>query len=524
MRRVAGALLVAALSAGLAGRVPSAASGTASCRAGGASGHVDFDGDGYADLAVGAPLRTVDGQGGAGAVLVLYGAPSGAGGGDREVWTEGTPGLGSAATAEDHFGWALAAGDLDGDGYSDLAIGTPGRTVGKTGDAGAVFVIYGSAAGLTAARSQTWTLASDGVRGSPSSNDALGASLAVADLGYGDEADLVTGLPTRKVGPLFQAGAVSILYGTLAGVASDHSALISLASPGIEGKSIGQGQFGVELVAADLGFGGKDDLAVGSYATVRGKTYAGAVNVLFGGPLGVTGRQDRRIDESSLRRAVRPYDLFGSGLAAGQMNSTPSAELVVGAPGRRVGGRHYAGAVYVLKGTRSGPAARATVWSRASQGIGGRPQRFGIFGEAVAVGDFGHSAQADLAVGSESSVGGRDAAGDVTVLYSRSGRLRATGSQLWDKAAGKWGGSAAEDYFGRTLTAGPFNGAKDDLVVGAPGDDFDDVSDAGSIVVLSGTRRELSAHCGRRFVFGDSTGMESPGGDDAFGSSFSESP
>ncbi len=113
------------------------------------SGAGDVNGDGYADIAVGAPKSNwaLDR---AGAVFVFHGAPQGAH--DTFSWARGGHKKG------DEFGQAVAsAGDVNGDGYDDLAIGAPLYN-GSSYQSGAAFVYYGSADGLEPAAG--WTVIS----------------------------------------------------------------------------------------------------------------------------------------------------------------------------------------------------------------------------------------------------------------------------------------------------------------------------------------------------------------------------
>src|SRR5919198_5628860 len=85
--------------------------------------------------------------------------------------------------------WSAAAsagsvfGDFNGDGFADLAVGVPLEDVGTVANAGAVNVIYGSAAGLTAAGNQFWHENKGGIDDSAEPGDRFGSGLAGADFG-----------------------------------------------------------------------------------------------------------------------------------------------------------------------------------------------------------------------------------------------------------------------------------------------------------------------------------------------------
>ena len=104
----------------------------------------DFNGDGRSDLAVGAPMDSVGRHENAGAVNVIYGSRGGGlrTGGDQQ-FTQGTPGVQGWVEAHDRFGSTLAAADFDGDGYSDLAVGSPGEDASGRRNTGVVHVLYG---------------------------------------------------------------------------------------------------------------------------------------------------------------------------------------------------------------------------------------------------------------------------------------------------------------------------------------------------------------------------------------------
>jgi hypothetical protein len=85
----------------------------------------DFLGNGYNDFAVGAPGGMVSGKAQAGYVVVTFGSRGGLQPARRVVLSQGRGGIPGAPTAGAQFGSALAVGDFNGEGYTDLAIGAP---------------------------------------------------------------------------------------------------------------------------------------------------------------------------------------------------------------------------------------------------------------------------------------------------------------------------------------------------------------------------------------------------------------
>jgi hypothetical protein len=148
----------------------------------------DFNGDGYADLAIGVPKEGINGKAEAGLVNIIYGSASGLSAtstADQRFFQDYSAGtvasnIADVSEAGDHFGSAIATGDFNGDGYTDLAVGVPGEDLGSIADAGAVNVIYGSASGLSATSvpDQFWTQDNPGVEDVAESGDRLRTSLA----------------------------------------------------------------------------------------------------------------------------------------------------------------------------------------------------------------------------------------------------------------------------------------------------------------------------------------------------------
>jgi hypothetical protein len=138
----------------------------------------DFNGDHFADLAVGAPGQTVDGQAAAGSVTVLPGSASGITTSHVAFITESTSGVAGTATAGDYIGNNLTAGDVTGDGRADLIIdGTY-----KNSAAGVIWLLKGTASGLTGTGSQQLSQNTAGVPGTSEPGDEFGWMSAVGDI------------------------------------------------------------------------------------------------------------------------------------------------------------------------------------------------------------------------------------------------------------------------------------------------------------------------------------------------------
>jgi hypothetical protein len=208
----------------------------------------DFDGNGYADLAVGVPNESVGAVPAAGVVNVLYGGPGGLSGPGSQLFTQATPGIGSEPEVTEFFG-QVTAGDFDGDGNDDLAIGVPYETVGPVQAAGAVNILYGGQPRLSGIGSQLFTQDTAGVGSTVEFEDAFGWTRAAGDFDGDGNDDLAIGAPTETVGTTPAAGALNVLYGGQPRLSGVGSQLFTQDSPGI-GSTVETGdQFGAALAA-----------------------------------------------------------------------------------------------------------------------------------------------------------------------------------------------------------------------------------------------------------------------------------
>lgn len=384
----------------------------------------DFDRDGYDDLAIGAPGETIGGLANAGMVYVIYGSAIGLDPATAVGIHQNSPFVPGLAEAGDTFGKALAAGDFDFDGYDDLAIGVPGETVGGLAGAGAVNVMYGGAGGVGAAN-QFWTQDSPGILDFAEAGDGFGSSLTTGDYDNDNFDDLVIGVMNEDVGAVVDAGAVNVIYGSGARLASGGNQFIHQNSPLVPDVSDPGDQFSFSLATGDFNNDGFDDLTVGvPYEDVGLLVNSGVVHVMYGGGAGVGAAQQLWSQDSvGILDASESGDLFGWSLVAGDFDNDGRDDLAIGVMGEDMTVAND-GAVQVLFGVLGTGlmAARNSIWFQDAIGVADWGEVDDFFGSAVAAGDFDGDGVDDLAIG----VVGEDFgpwidAGAVEVLYGQAG-------------------------------------------------------------------------------------------------------
>lgn len=483
----------------------------------------DFDGDGFADLVIGAPDEDVLGLENTGVIHVIYGTP----GGPNAVFHNQYFNMGDCTWPFDgnvpgiqpgvRFGSVLAWGDFNGDGYDDLAIGMPDYEAPYAPDgmpqAGMVYILKGTEDGLDL--SHTQYLVSTNIGGpflnvNQNEGDRFGATLAAGNFN-GDSIDgrpiddLVIGTPGEDVANgaarIQNAGEVYVLRGRSVALGNwkpleqDTARGWNRNSPGIEGEPQIDDVFGSALVTGDFNGDGRADLAIGVPGDSDGR---GAVNVIYGSPGGLSAAGDQlwHQDIAGVPGVRQLSECFGSSLAAGNFNGDsnggrPIDDLAIGAP---KAGQDTAGKVSVIQGSADGLTSLGSqLWTPNTVGIADDGAFVDDqFGFALVAGNFNGDAWADLAIGAPfADPGGVDGAGAVNVIYGSAGGLNAfvprTSQYGHQNNIDFIGVKQPGDFFGYHLAVGDFDGnGISDLVIGVPNDHIG-IFRAGAVNLIYGS-------------------------------------
>ncbi len=310
----------------------------------------DFDADGYDDLAVGVPGEEIDpGPEGGGLVHVFYGNGGGVSTRDQHWYQENT-GDGTESERDDEFGTTLATGDFDGDGYDDLAIGSPREDIGNENDAGMVTVLYGRSSGLSNAGDQEWFQDSPGIEGGSETNDFFGGALAAGDFDNDGYDDLAIGVPEENLDNDVNAGAVQVLFGSSGGLTS-RDRFIDLDDATMRYAPADGDRFGSALAVGDFDGDGVDDLAASAPNKDDERGFGcGMVWIMK------YDRSDERFEQIAILPGqgcltlLTDGEYFGASLTALDINGDGISDLAVGAPNGQGSTSTRAGKVYYYLG------------------------------------------------------------------------------------------------------------------------------------------------------------------------------
>jgi hypothetical protein len=320
---------------------------------------LDVNGDGYADIAVGA-------WGAERAYLYLGSAPNISSGQQATVLT-GPDGAGAG------FGESVAsAGDVNGDGYADVIVSAP-YAMGKTGR---VYVYLGGASGISPSQQPMVLTGPDGAGGQ------FGISVANAGDVNGDGyADVIVGAFTT----MNNTGRTYVYLGSGSGISS------SQRPAALTGSGGAGGDFGISVASAgDVNGDGYADVIVGAFTPT---TSAGRAYIYLGGASGVSASQQPVV----LTIADGSSSYFGfSAASAGDVNGDGYADVIVGA----FTTMNNVGRAYVYLGGGSGISPfQQPIALTGPDGAGGE---FGI--SVASAGDVNGDGYGDLVVGAYEAV------------------------------------------------------------------------------------------------------------------------
>lgn len=385
---------------------------------------VDIDGDGHADAVIGSPGERVGRHASAGVVHVVPGGPRGLVPGATTRLVEGRGGLPGVPGPDNAFGWDLAAGDFDGDGYGDIVISAVGGRADGAATAGVITVVMGGPEGLDTERSTQFSQAG-AIRGRPADGDSFGRSMAVGDFDGDGFDDLAIGVPGERVRRQRDAGAVNVLYGSESGLGPANNQRFTQSL--LRGRAEAGDLFGFAVAAVDLDCDGFDELAVGSpNEDLRNDPNTGIVQVISGGPDGLDRRSVVRLAAGrGGLPGVRANAGFGKALAGADIGGDGCGDLVVGAPFATVEDRRGAGAVTVIRGGQLWNAEIRAQLVAGRRALGRAPASGDFFGSSLAVLDWNGDGRDDVAIGVPGAdVDGRRDAGALVILEGAPNRLR----------------------------------------------------------------------------------------------------
>jgi hypothetical protein len=163
----------------------------------------------------------------AGEVLVYMGKGTGLDLTKPKFWNQDSAPGGVAikdkAEELDQFGKALSAGDFNGDGYDDLAVGVPfednkDEAALTVTNGGQVHIINGSGTGLTATGNKKFSQASNGItQAANEAHDQFGFTLTTGDYNNDGRGDIAIGIPGEDE-PTSLEGAVMTMHGSASGL------------------------------------------------------------------------------------------------------------------------------------------------------------------------------------------------------------------------------------------------------------------------------------------------------------------
>jgi hypothetical protein len=387
----------------------------------------DVNGDGFSDIVVGA-YKFDSGQSDEGRAFVYFGSAG--------VMTEVPAWTAESDQASAQFGWSVAsAGDVNGDGFSDVIVGAKFFDNGQQSE-GEAFLYLGSASGLSL--TPAWTADGD------QEVAEFGWSVASAGDVNGDGfSDVIVGAPQFSNGQVFE-GRAFLYLGSASG--------LSLTSAWTAESDQLQADFGSSVASAgDVNGDGFSDVIVGAQYFSNGQADEGRAFLYLGSASGLSLTPAWTAESDQ----VEAY--FGSSVfSAGDVNGDGFGDVIVGAQ-YFDNGQQDEGGAFLYLGSASG-LNLTPAWTAESD------QVQALFGSSVApAGDVNGDGFGDVIVGAKYFSNGQSFEGRAFLYVGSASGLSLT--PTWtaesDQAGANLGSSVA--------SAGDVNGdGFSDVIVGAP--------------------------------------------------------
>lgn len=296
-----------------------------------------------------------------GAIVVVTGV------GDIVRLDRTNPAVASTAQAGDHFGDSVAVGDIDGDGFDDVAVGVPGDIVYEYGlggavahpDAGSVHVFYGSEDGLSTVGDQAISRESWGIAAGAEEDARFGESVAVADFNCDGYADLAAGAPLDDAHEgRVDDGSVHVIRGGASGLTT-VDVFYHQGSSSVSGAPESFDEFGASLAAGNFNghqYQGRDcmDLAVG----VPGENTDSGYMVFFYGDeddfLSFTLKSGLSQNVTGVDGDFESDDNFGAEIWSYDPGTGVRDDLLVSVPGETCSTTGLQGGIHHFSATSAG--------------------------------------------------------------------------------------------------------------------------------------------------------------------------
>ncbi|MFE6482540.1 FG-GAP and VCBS repeat-containing protein [Streptomyces sp. NPDC057757] len=431
----------------------------------------DFNGDGVGDVLASAHGANVNGHKDAGQIVALYGGASGATSARHSTISQNTAGVPGTAEAGDGFGAESAYADFNGDGYDDLAVSAPYEKNGTDTDGGTLAVLWGSARGLTGkgvtiadpapSAHDFWgnDLAAGDFDGDGRADLAVGSSSSTI---YVYKGGITTagapGSGRSTVKPPISPGTGGSPHGPLNLTAGDVNGdgrtdlvvdgfetrtqygwntnyFVPGTATGLKAASAKTLGPGIVTAIGDINGDGFGDIVSGAGwdsklsdgTTVPGASNGGRVNITYGSASGPGATAAISQNTGKVPGTSEKNDSFGWDLDMGDVNGDGYQDVVVSTPNEDIGSAANTGTVTVLYGTANGVKTDggAQLFAQSTAGVPGADEKSDLFGADVKLDDVNGDGRADLIVGSYEN----SAKGAITYLPSNGTKITTTGSR-----------------------------------------------------------------------------------------------